>query len=1378
MGNCDPAQVYKTAPALPIATPNIFGNPVPLSLKATLPYVNTTSAPSGTYDLVASGDSSYIDLTFPVLQTILSALTGAPGEVFAGAITESVGPMSVDISWVLAAIDAHALLTNHQRFDFKPKVHGKYTFPTPVQYQVWRNGVFNNSGTSNLINYIVGDSVSFKHPCFYDNLIVGRSFSLIGDFHSKTYNTIDFQLVMEAAGLKVNIPGFNIIPAYSWSVCIPYGYPCGGPFWPSWCSGCIETGFSTPSVNFPTISFNTCQLYSSLGLVAGTAYGNYNSSNCAFNYFNETYPIIPYTWHENTWPLPFKQGLSVDHVASSITLSGQPMTATASASAIPCNGQTGVITVNVLNGNGPFDVVWSNGIIQNNVNTPFNSPAFGAGNYIASITDANDCQTVAGTILNQPVAPLAVSGIITDANCFNTGTGGVDITVSGGTSSYSYAWSTTGGSGLATTTDDQTGLTDGMYNVTVTDNNSCTTTGSFEVSEPDDIVATTTVQNVDCFSSATGSLTSVIQGGTQPYVYSWNTVPVTAELSTLPSAVNLIAGNYSLTITDVNSCSLTEPYTITEPPALTISTLLTHEDCYGQNIGVIDATVQGGTPFAGANPYTYLWYTGDGQIMSNTAEDANALFADSYTMTATDANNCKISTNDVITEPFELVISSFALQDIGCFGGTSGAIDIEVQGGIGAYSYDWDNDGTGDSDDTQDLSNLGAGNYAVTVYDANGCSVSSVYTLNEPAQPLTATTNVVNVDCFGASTGSVDLIVSGGTMPYAYDWDNDGIGDNDDTQDLSGIIANNYTVIITDTNNCTFTIAGLVLEPVQMLLSETHTDVLCFGGNSGTIDLTVVGGVAPYNYQWSNSGSILLTPTLQDLSSLYADSYFVTVVDDNLCVDTLTVNVGEPTAPIMLSVVVTEVDCNGSATGSIDLTGTGGTGVYGYSWTGPNGFTAVTEDIGALIAGVYMATVTDVNGCQELISVTVNEPSQSIVASVVTSAVICFGESTGAIDLTVSGGTGAYTFDWDNDGVGDNDDTEDLEDIPSGTYAVIITDANGCTQGIGGFVSQPNQAVGISANVTEPSCYEYEDGSIELTITGGTTPYSVEWGNQNQFLMNNPSELLSGLGDGDYLFRVTDKNGCVFEQNVIMGQPDTLTVDFNVTDVSCYLGADGSIDLTPNGGTPPYGFNWSNTSTIKDQVNLTAGEYSYVMLDDNGCVFKQSMYVHQAPEINIYSELTPLSCIDQNDAAIIVQTAGGTQPYTWLWSNGDVNENLENLLAGQYQLTITDDFGCQKVYDFIVPSTKTECVHVVNTFTPNGDNYNDTWVIDNLDLYPNAEVRVFNRWGNLLFESIGDYTPWNGEYKGNILPSEVYYYIIVLKNGVDNEYTGTVTIVK
>jgi gliding motility-associated-like protein len=353
-----------------------------------------------------------------------------------------------------------------------------------------------------------------------------------------------------------------------------------------------------------------------------------------------------------------------------------------------------------------------------------------------------------------------------------------------------------------------------------------------------------------------------------------------------------------------------------------------------------------------------------------------------------------------------------------------------------------------------------------------------------------------------------------------------------------------------------------------------------------------------------------------------------------------------------------------------------------------------------------------------------------------------------------------------------------LESLTSGFYSVTITDLNGCVHTTGAFVSQPNQALNVNPVVIDPSCYGYSNGSISLQITGGTNPYYFAWGNQNEYLLNNPSEVLSEITVGTYYYRVKDKNGCIYEETIIVNQPDTIQVDELITDALCYNGADGTITLTPIGGTQPYSFIWSNASTSQNQTGLTVGNYTYTLEDSNGCKYEKTIYVGQASEVIVASEITPLSCIDETDAAINLTTIGGTNPYTWNWSNGESTESVSNLGAGNYTVIVTDVNLCVLNLNYTISSTDVECINPINTFTPNNDNYNDTWIIENIELYPNAEVSIFNRWGNLLYQTNGAYIPWDGRFKGNALPADVYYYIIKLNNGIDNQYTGTVTIVR
>ena len=180
----------------------------------------------------------------------------------------------------------------------------------------------------------------------------------------------------------------------------------------------------------------------------------------------------------------------------------------------------------------------------------------------------------------------------------------------------------------------------------------------------------------------------------------------------------------------------------------------------------------------------------------------------------------------------------------------------------------------------------------------------------------------------------------------------------------------------------------------------------------------------------------------------------------------------------------------------------------------------------------------------------------------------------------------------------------------------------------------------------------------------------------------------------------------------------------------------------------------------------------------DGCEIRDSVTVVEPSLVQISYDLFEVSCVDQSDASIYVTPWGGTMPYTYLWTTGSQEQNAEGLPPGTYDITITDDHDCVNTFSFEVNFNYDECLIIPNTFTPNGDNYNDTWVLGNLDLYPNAQVKIFNKWGNEIFTSNGQYEPWDGTQYSNPLPSEVYYYIIVLGNLEDNQYTGTVTIIR
>ena len=358
---------------------------------------------------------------------------------------------------------------------------------------------------------------------------------------------------------------------------------------------------------------------------------------------------------------------------------------------------------------------------------------------------------------------------------------------------------------------------------------------------------------------------------------------------------------------------------------------------------------------------------------------------------------------------------------------------------------------------------------------------------------------------------------------------------------------------------------------------------------------------------------------------------------------------------------------------------------------------------------------------------------------------------------SVTGGTSPYTYSWSN-----GETTPNIYNWNAGAYDVTVTDDHGCTSFSGAVINQPAQLLDVTYTSTDVLCFGGNDGTIEISITGGVQPYYYNWGNQGEILMNNFTENIADLSLGEYFVRVTDRNGCVNEQYITINEPTLLVTSFTTTDVLCFGESTGQVDVTTTGGTLPYSTTWSDGQTTEDAVNLAAGQYIYTVLDDHLCEVSDTAYIFEPTEVEITWETSDVTCIDESNGAIFVSAFGGVPPYDFVWSNGAVQPNIGDLAVGNYDLIVTDDHSCVSNYSFEIFGNQDDCLFIPNTITPNGDEYNDTWIIENIGLYPGASVKVFNKWGNKVFDSGELYEPWDGTHKGAPLPSEVYFYIITL----------------
>ncbi len=571
---------------------------------------------------------------------------------------------------------------------------------------------------------------------------------------------------------------------------------------------------------------------------------------------------------------------------------------------------------------------------------------------------------------------------ITNVLCFGATTGDIDLTVNGGYGPFTYRWSN------GPTTQDLTDVAAGTYTVIIRDARGCTTIASGTITQPTELTLSTTHTDLLCFGDTDGEAEVTPSGGVAPYLYSWNSAPP----QTTATATGLVAGTYTVTVTDNNGCNKTASVTITQPTALLVATSKTDVLCNGNTTGAATATPSGGT-----GAYTYLWSTGE------TSASVSGLAAGAYTVTVTDDNLCQTIENVDIFQPAAPITIATTQINVVCFGGSTGSATATPSGGTAPYDYLWSNGGT-----TSTISGLSEGLYTVTVTDDNGCTEVTSVTITQPptgmSGSITAQTNVL---CFGDATGSVTVLGSGGTPPYNYSLDG---GAFQASGTFSGLAAGSYIVTVNNLDpTCTFDLPVEITEPAQLSVSITQDYIACIGESTGTATATPSGGVGPYTYLWSNG------TTNQTATGLAVGSYSVEVTDFNGCKATNNIMIIVHPASVGGTVAGSTTVCFG--TNSTSLTLSGETGLV-TKWQSTVDGWATTVDIAnttnTLIATNLTATTTyravvKSGTCSETNSAvaTISVDPTSIGGTIAGATNVCFG--TNSTTLILSGETGLVT---------------------------------------------------------------------------------------------------------------------------------------------------------------------------------------------------------------------------------------------------------------------------------------------------------------------------------------------------------------------------------
>ena len=455
-----------------------------------------------------------------------------------------------------------------------------------------------------------------------------------------------------------------------------------------------------------------------------------------------------------------------------------------------------------------------------------------------------------------------------------------------------------------------------------------------------------------------------------------------------------------------------------------------------------------------------------------------------------------------------------------------------------------------------------------------------------------------------------------------------------------------------------------IIPNPEMITTISGTDVLCTGDSSGVIVITVEYGTPPYTFEYSN-GITHVSSSNIDSILVTSGAYSVTITDANGCSLTEQIDIFDINPELFISLSATDVLCNGYNTGTITATVSGGTQPYTYLWTPSSQTDSIATN---LYAGTYTVVVTDAIGCTISDTITVNEPPMPLTASIIGTDVPCFGDSTGAADLTVLGGTPGYTYLWN---LGQT--TEDLIDIIAGTYIVTVTDANSCTITTYVIIHQPDKPLALYIEGTDVSCFGFADGIADLTVEGGTPPYSYFWNG------SETTEDLTGLVGGTYSVTVTDAHFCTDTASVTLTEPSApLAVSITGTDVLCYGDNSGTVDITVSGGTIDYTYLWSDSSTTEDLPNVYEGTYTVTVTDAHFCTETASITIAQPPK-PLNGEIigtTDILCFGESTGAADLDVTGGTPGYSYIWSSGQTTEDLSDVLAGTYTVTVTDANLC------------------------------------------------------------------------------------------------------
>jgi large repetitive protein len=1002
-----------------------------------------------------------------------------------------------------------------------------------------------------------------------------------------------------------------------------------------------------------------------------------------------------------------------------------------------------------------------------------------AGNQIVTVYDAGFCVASILFTISEPTE-ITFSTTQVDVTCNGAATGQIAfINTTGGTGAHEFSVSGSGGPYQASP--NFVGLTAGLYNLAVRDANGCIVTGSVTLTEPTPLTFVVNSSDLLCFSDNSGFLQIVGAGATPPYQVA-ATGPVNFPMSPMFTFINIPAGIYNFTVQDAFGCQAIGSATINQPAALTSTYTPSATSCSGSCDGTIQVNASGGTP-------VYL-YSADNGVTFFVSSLLTGLCSGAHSIVIKDDNNCTLTASQNITQPTPVTLS--ATSTSATCSVSNGTITLSGGGGVGGYQYSVNNGATFVPGNL--FSGLASGLYNLAVKDANGCTDTDTISINNEPAPIIITTNTTPPSCFNGCNGTAAVVATGGTGALQYSIG----GPNQASPSFTGLCPGNYSITITDTNGCQDVETFIITNPTPVAISTASTDLLCFQNATGTITLTGSGGAGGYQYSINNGVSFQggsLFPGLQ------IGTYTVLTQDANGCQASSSVTLNEPPALTVTLSSVNDPTCTGFGNGFITAQPGGGTPSYTFAWNTAPVQTNATAT--GLQGGFYSVTVTDLNGCTADTSAILIDPPpvQTFISPTDT---ICLGQTTTLI-ATATGGNGSYTFGW-TPSLGTSG-TQVIAPVVTSTFSVTAFDNFGCP---GNTVSVQIVVYNLpGANLTVNALTPICPGSSTLVyanVVGAQGPLTYSW---NNGLGPGPGGfLVTPSAPTTYAVTVTNSCGATAsaQVDVTFNPPPVITIDTD-TAVGCAAFSVNFYDLSttvPNDSI--FSWQWDfgdgGTSTLDNPIhtygtpglyNVTLSVITYAGCTNNNASSPYSITVYPQP-IAAFSTNTTTVDLPYDEVVCTNQSAGAL---SYIWNFGDgVTSTQTNPPSHLYptigtwtiSLVAFNQFGCtDTAFNNIIATSD---IVFPNAFTPNTSGSNGgTFSYEDLDndvFYPftsgvnDYHLMIFNRWGELIFESFELQIGWDGYYRDVICPQDVYVWKAEVSfiDGRKFNETGNVTLLR